>query len=284
MKFWVEILIGSGLTPTTHNLHLQIALTATYLCTFQDSQTFFKISSYILTIWKVLKVSVRARFNYMSQLIEQFIFPVLKHLHISLFANTIVIWDKCNCAIGQIQLQKEQESCIGCVQKSHGLKHLCVFPSLLEFQPPPIFLPIELSYCIIAMHWNGSFPRIVFLSHSFPPLITIQPAQHWHRSNVFGHFSWYTPFHFFWEILKITHGKKYTLWAPGMLWNTFLSNSYFCFALHIQILLLRGHRSKDFFWCSPNGFVTKQIPGVSIPIRHHRTLLKKGKVESEIIN
>ena len=189
---------------------------------------------YILTIWKVLKVSVRARFNYMSQLIEQFIFPVLKHLHISLFANTIVIWDKCNCAIGQIQLQKEQESCIGCVQKSHGLKHLCVFPSLLEFQPPPIFLPIELSYCIIAMHWNGSFPRIVFLSHSFPPLITIQQAQHTHRSNLF----WPRTFDIVWIPLFICSETywKYTLWAPRMLWTTLfslsLSSSYFCFALH----------------------------------------------------
>ena len=119
--------------------------------------------------------------------------------------NTVVLSDKYHCNV----------SC-------HGLKHLWVFPSLLEFQPSPIFLPIELSYCIIAMHWNGSFPRIVFPSHSFPPLITIQPAQHWHWFYVFWHFSWYTPFHFFWEILKITHDKKYTLWAPGMLWNTCL--------------------------------------------------------------
>ena len=112
VKFWVEILIGSWLTPTTHNLHLQIVLTATYLRTFQDSRSFFKISSYILTIWKVLKISVRGRFDDMSQLIEQFIFPGLKPLHISLFANTIVTWDKCNCAIGQIQLQKNERAVV----------------------------------------------------------------------------------------------------------------------------------------------------------------------------
>ena len=55
------------------------------------------------------------------------------------------------------------------VWKSHVLKYLYVFLSLLEFQLPPIFLPIELSYCIIAMHLNGSFPPIVF-PKSFAPI------------------------------------------------------------------------------------------------------------------
>ena len=144
-----------------------------------------------------------------------------------LLANTIVTWDKYNCSICHIPLQCD-------LSWLTGLKHLCVFPSLLEFQPPPIFLPIELSYCIIAMHWNGSFPRIVFLSHSFPPLITIQQAQHTHRSNLF----WPRTFDIVWIPLFICSETywKYTLWAPRMLWTTLfslsLSSSYFCFALH----------------------------------------------------
>ena len=42
---------------------------------------------------------------------------------------------------------------------------ICHFPCEVR----SIFLAIELSYCIIAMHLNGSFSRIVFHHYSFAP-------------------------------------------------------------------------------------------------------------------
>ena len=85
---------------------------------------------------------------------------------IFLLANTIGIWDKFNCATGQIQLQKNKKAAFG---KVTILSIYACFRAFLEFQPSPIFLPIELSYCIIAMHWNGSFPP------------TVSPLIHFHH-------------------------------------------------------------------------------------------------------
>ena len=123
------------------------------------STTFFKIFPIYFGNLKIRKVTDRVAYNN-----RMVVFSI----------STCISSCKYNYYMGQIHLRQWTYPIAVCkahwrVWKSHVLKYLYVFLSLLEFQLPPIFLPIELSYCIIAMHLNGSFPPIVF-PKSFAPI------------------------------------------------------------------------------------------------------------------